>query len=286
MHGLGVRATWLTSYSVARDPESVRRLRNAAQEGDEIGGHLHAWETPPLTEADARGHAYIYEYGEETRREKLRHLNAALGDAFGVRPASYRAGRWGIDEIGYRHLEEAGYTIDSSVVPGHTFHGSPGISRGGPDFRSRLTGRPAIPYRVGGLLEVPVSVTTIGALGSGVLPAALARSVWHGSGLAARAARKALSGSRLTRLVWVRPLAAPRADLVAAGLSLLSAGAPVINVMFHSSEAFQDTSPKTRTREGLDRFYGDLEAVVCALLGTGRVVPSTLREAVGPDAQA
>ena len=265
----------------------MRRLRNAAQEGDEIGGHLHAWETPPLTEADARGHAYTDEYGEETRREKLRHLNAALGDAFGVpaRRAIVR-GAGASMEIGYRHLEEAGYTIDSSVVPGHTFHGSPGISRGGPDFRSRLTGRPAIPYRVGGLLEVPVSVTTIGALGSGVLPAALARSVWHGSGLAARAARKALSGSRLTRLVWVRPLAAPRADLVAAGLSLLSAGAPVINVMFHSSEAFQDTSPKTRTREGLDRFYGDLEAVVCALLGTGRVVPSTLREAVGPDAQA
>jgi len=283
LRGLGVRATWLTSYSVARDRESVQQLRAAAEQGDEIGGHLHAWETPPLTDADARGHGYIYEYEERTRREKLRHLNAALEEAFGDRPASYRAGRWGIDDLGYRHLEEQGYAIDSSVVPGHTFHGSPGIGRGGPDFRSRLTGRPAAPYRIGRLWEVPVSTTTIGGLGSGPVPAALARAVWHSGGIAARVARKTLTVSRLTRLVWVRPLAAPRDDLVRAALSLLSAGAPVINVMFHSSEAYPGTSPKTRTREGVDRFYGDLDAVVRTLMGTGRVVPSTLRESVPPD---
>jgi len=277
---LGVPATWLTSYSVARDPESARVLRAAAGEGDEIGGHLHAWETPPHEDADTRAHPYIYEYADEIRRAKLRHLNMALEDAFGARPASYRAGRWGIDDSGYRHLVEAGYTIDTSVVPGHTFHGSRGHRRGGPDFRASLTGVPARPYRVGGLWEVPVSTTTIGALGSGPVPAMLARAVWHGEGLAARAARKGLATSRLTRLVWVRPLAAPREDLVAAALALLDRGAPVINVMFHSSEAYPDTSPKTRTPGAVDRFYGDLEAVVRALMRTGRVTGSTLRDAV------
>ena len=82
------------------------------------------------------------------------------------------------------------------------------------------------------------------------------------------------------RLVWVRPLAHPRRDLVRASLALLGRGSSVINVMFHSSEAFAGTSPRTRTSEAVDRFYDDLDAVVRALIATGRVAPRTLRDAV------
>ena len=42
LNALATPGTWLTSYSVARDPESVRQLRRAAASGHEIGGHLHA----------------------------------------------------------------------------------------------------------------------------------------------------------------------------------------------------------------------------------------------------
>src|SRR5262245_17448715 len=87
----GAPGTWLTSYSVARDPESVRQLRRAAIAGHEIGGHLHAWETPPFTDSDERAHPYIFEYDGATRLAKLRSVTEALSDSFGVRPVSYRA---------------------------------------------------------------------------------------------------------------------------------------------------------------------------------------------------
>ncbi|HET9480748.1 MAG TPA: hypothetical protein VFP98_03250 [Candidatus Polarisedimenticolia bacterium] len=277
---LGAPATWLTSYSVARDAESAHRLARAASEGDEIGAHLHAWETPPFTPADSTAHPYIYEYEREVRLAKLRTLTRALEDAFGATPGSHRAGRWGIDQAGLQELESCGYRIDSSVVPGRDFSGSPGLGRGGPSFRAALAGAPQRPWREGGLWEVPLSTTPIGVLGSGTLGAALARRFSHRTDLPGRLAGRLLGAAGLCRLIWVRPLVHERHDQIRAALSLLESGAPILNVMFHSSEAFEGTSARTRTAADVGRFYGDLEAVVGALLQTGRVTPRTLSGAV------
>lgn len=282
LDGQGTPGTWLTSYAVARDTGSVQTLREAAARGHEIGGHLHGWETPPFTPADRVAHPYIYEYEPAVRLEKLRAVTLAIEDAFGRRPVSYRAGRWGIDETERVHLAALGYAIDSSVVPGHSFATSIGLSRGGPDFRAALDGGPPEPYRCGGLWEVPVSATTIGLLpaaGARGLSARLARSLSYRSGVTARAARRALAAG-VCRLVWVRPLVHPRRDLVRAALSLVEQGASLINVMFHSSEAFEGTSPRTRRREDVERFYGDLAEVLGALRDTGKVVPATLSAAM------
>ena len=280
LRSLGLPATWLTSYSVARDAASAGILREAAAAGDEIGGHLHAWETPPLTAADARAHPYIYEYDPPVRLAKLRAMTSAIEDAFGRRPVSYRAGRWGIDELEWSHLAGEGYEIDSSVVPGHDFSRSRGLRRGGPDFTRLLDGAAPNPYRAGSLWEAPLSTTAIGALGPGRLGAALARSVHQRTGLAGRAAKRALAASGLCRMVWVRPLAHPRSDLVEAALSLVGQGARVINIMFHSSETSAGCSPRTRTSDQVERFYGDLDAVARALLLSGDVTPRTLSDAV------
>lgn len=115
LHDLGVPATWMTSYSVARDPASARLLRRAAEEGDEVAGHLHGWETPPYAAVDRFSRPFIYEYAAGERLAKHRSLLAAHEDAFGARPVSYRAGRWGLDALEVQHLAELGYRIDSSI---------------------------------------------------------------------------------------------------------------------------------------------------------------------------
>jgi len=280
---LDVKATWLTSWSVARDAESARLLRRAAASGDEIGGHLHAWETPPFTPADAQAHPYIYEYDAETRMAKLRNVTSAIADAFGAAPVSYRAGRWGIDDRERDNLAELGYTIDTSVVPGHSFATSRGLLRGGPDFRRHLKSEIDKPYRSGPLWEVPVSVTTIGllpSLGAGGLAAYLGRTLSYGNGLVSRAAAKGLRETGLCRMVWIRPLVHPRSDLVRAAVSMARGGADVINIMFHSSEAFAGASPRSRTEENVSRLYDDLSGIVRALRDSGGVTPLTLRDAV------
>jgi len=278
LHRLGAPATYLTSYSVARDAESARVLRDAAAAGDEIGGHLHGWETPPLTAADVRAHPYIYEYDPDVRLAKLRAMTTAVEDAFGVHPVSYRAGRWGLDDTEVQNLAELGYRYDTSVVPGHDFGRSRGFAHPGPNFRHYLAGAPLQPYRLGRLYEAPVSVTTLGMLGGGRVGAALARTFVYRPGWVPRAISKVMRGADVCRLVWVRPLKHPRADLVAAALQLVRRGARLINIMTHSSECFPGTAPHTRNEDDLKRLHGDIEAIVTAVRAVG-VTPRTLSDA-------
>jgi hypothetical protein len=238
-HERELPVTWMTSWSVVRDGESARVLRGAAAEGDEIAGHLHGWETPPFLDIDARRRSFIYEYTAEERLAKHRELLSAHRDAFGVHPVSYRAGRWGLDAMELAHLAELGYWIDSSVSPGIDWR-----DRGGPDFSSFATDAPRTWREECGLWEVPASIVKMDD----------------------------------SRLLWIRPLKHPRAELVEATHALLERGADTVNVMFHSSEAFVGTSPISRTAEDVERLYGDLTAIIDAARAH-RAVGRTLRDA-------
>ena len=273
--------TWMISYSVARDAESARLLREAAREGDEIAGHLHGWETPPFTDYDRVSRPFIAEYDADLRLAKHRSLLAAHEDAFDARPVSYRAGRWGVDDVERQHIAELGYLIDSSIPPGIDFRDRAGLRLLGPDFRADLKRNGPNPYRVGSLWEVPASIVPVGLLGGGHGAVALARVAGYraaGAG-AARALSRALAVSRLQRLIWVRPLKHPQPLLAQATHALLKRGVPIINVMFHSSEAFLGTSPLSRRREDVERLYLDLEAILNAARSHGAVAP-TLCDAV------
>ncbi|HZI95011.1 MAG TPA: hypothetical protein VFE84_12265 [Patescibacteria group bacterium] len=281
LRGLGTPATWLTCYSVARDPGSARLLSAARDGGDEVGAHLHAWETPPSAAADSRAHPYIYEYDPAVRLEKLRSVTRAIEDAFGQPPRTYRAGRWGIDPRERENLAGLGYLIDTSVVPGHDFGRSRGLARGGPDFRRLLDGAPPRPYRDGPIWEVPVSVATpglLGAIGLGALGARLVSGLTHRADIPSRAAARALRAAGLCRMVWLRPRMHPRDDLVRAARWLMDRGAECINIMFHSSEAFEGTSPRSRTAGDVEAFYGDLAAMVAALRSAGEITPCRLSD--------
>ncbi len=279
--GLGVPVTWLTSYSVARDPQSAAVLRRAATGGDEIGGHLHGWETPPLVDIDRGARPFIYEYPVATRLDKHESVVAAHEDAFGARPRCYRAGRWAVDGQELEHLAALGYRIDSSVPPGIDFRDRWGLVAPGPDFRNHLAAGPSQPYRTGSLWEVPVSITPAGLLGTGAIGARVARlsGARRPADRASRWAYRALDATGFHRLVWVRPLRHPRPLLVAATRSLLGRGARLLNVMFHSSEAWVGTSPISRTEADVERLLGDLTAIVTAARDAG-AVPRTLSGAV------
>ncbi len=273
--------TWMTSYSVARDAESARLLRAAGAAGDEIAGHLHGWETPPFAAFDRTSRPFIGEYAPAVRLAKHRSLLTAHEDAFGAQPVSYRAGRWGVDAIELQHLSELGYLIDSSVPPGIDFRDRAGLRQLGPDFRSYLKKDGLHPHRASALWEVPASIVPIGLLSDGAAAMSIARAAARrneGSS-AARALSGALAGLRLQRLVWIRPLKHPRAQLVQATGALLRRGVPLVNVMFHSSEAFVGTSPLSRRVEDVERLYGDLRAIIAEARAHGAVA-RTLRAAV------
>jgi hypothetical protein len=250
----GVRPTYVITYPVARDQRSAEVLRMLMAGGDcEVGAHHHAWETPPCTAEDVTRHAYASSLRREQFDAQVASLTEAITANVGVRPVSYRSGRFGFSASHVASLERHGYLIDSSVTPLFSE-----VHKGGPEFVEA----PLRPYflaydnatRPGtsNVLEVPVS-------------AALNRRVPKALQYAyARApkpytTRRVLRRLGLLRMRWLRPSYSSLEDMIGLARDLARGGEPVLNVIFHSSEAIAGGSPYNRTPAELDAFLDRLD---------------------------
>jgi peptidoglycan/xylan/chitin deacetylase (PgdA/CDA1 family) len=250
----GVRPTYVITYPVAMDARSAEVLRELKSRGDcEIGAHHHAWETPPCTADDIRRHPYAANLPLRQFEAQLASLTDAIASAVGERPTSYRSGRFGFSPAHVSALEQRGYLVESSVAPlfyeGH---------KQGPDFVEA----PLRPYflaydsatRPGssGVLEVPVSAA---------LNRKLPRTLQY---LYARAprnytTRRVLRKLGVARVRWLRPSYSSLDDMVGLAKDLAEAGEPVLNLLFHSSEAIVGGSPYNKTDQELAAFFDRLE---------------------------
>ena len=206
-------------------------------------------------------------------------LTDAIVAATGVRPTSYRAGRWGLSTAQIPILLALGYQADCSVTPGISWRGEAGLREGGPDF----TTAPAAPYvladddlsRPGssGLLEVPVTIVHTNAFMRSVGAARL----WyqrHQRSLPARAA------NRFWRIApqWFRPFPDMSADhLLAVYATADRVDLPVIQMMLHSSELLPGGSPSYATEAAVDQLFARLTTVFRRLASAG-VTGVTLSE--------
>ncbi len=250
----GVRPTYVITHPVATDPRSAEVLRGLLDGGDcEIGAHHHAWETPPCTAEDVRRHAYASTLPRGRFEQQLESLTGAIAAAIGRAPVSYRSGRFGFSAEHVAGLERFGYLVESSVAP--LFYET---HKGGPDFVEA----PLTPYFLAyddatapgtsNLLEVPVSAA---------LNRRLPRRLQY---LYARAPRpyttkRILRALRLLRMRWLRPSYSSLADMIALARRLAADGEPVLNLLFHSSEAIVGGSPYNRTQSELDAFCERLD---------------------------
>lgn len=251
----GVRPTYLVTHPVVTDPRSAEVLGRLLARGNcEIGAHHHAWETPPCGPDDVRRHPYALALPLAQFEEQLLALTTAIEDRLGVRPISYRSGRFGFSASHVSALERAGYLVESSVAP--LFYEA---HKCGPDF----VGAPPSPYylayddarRPGAseVLEVPVS-------------AGLNRRVpkWierlYGRAPRPYTTRRVLRKLGIARVMWLRPSYSPLADMMALARRLAAEGTPQLNVLFHSSEAIAGASPYNRTEAELAVFFEKLDA--------------------------
>lgn len=250
----GVRPTYVITYPVATDPRSADVLRGLLAGGDcEIGAHHHAWETPPCTAEDVRRHLYASQLPLRQFEQQLVTLTTAIAAAVGRRPVSYRSGRFGFSAAHVSALESEGYLVESSVAP--LFYET---HKGGPEFVEA----PLRPYflaydsatRAGSsrVLEVPVSAA---------LNRRLPRRLQY---LYARAPRpyttkRALRALGIVRIQWLRPSYSSLEDMIALARALVRNGEPILNLLFHSSEAIVGGSPYNRTQAELDSFLDRLE---------------------------
>ena len=91
----GLKPTYLVDWDMARCAEFVTFGRRALNDGTaEIGMHLHAWNTPPisqLTDDDFRYCPYLIEYPVDVIRDKVAHMTDVLTDTFGIPMRGHRA---------------------------------------------------------------------------------------------------------------------------------------------------------------------------------------------------
>ena len=249
-----VRPTYVITHPVATDLRSADVLGRLLAGGDcEIGAHHHVWETPPYTPDDVRRHGYASTLPRQQFEDQLAALTDAIEAAVGVRPVSYRSGRFGFSADHVSALERLGYLVESSVAP--LFYEA---HKGGPEFVEA----PLTPYflayddatRAGtsNLLEVPVSAG---------LNRWLPKRVQYAYARAPRpyTTKRLLRILGLLRLRWLRPSYSSLEDMMALARDLSRAREPVLNLLFHSSEAIVGGSPYNRTEAELDAFCDRLE---------------------------
>lgn len=268
-----VRPTYVVTYPVARDVRSAEVLRGLLVRGDcEIGAHHHAWETPPCTPEDVRRHPYASMLPRPQFEAQLASLTEAIEQAVGQRPVSYRSGRFGFSAEHVAGLERLGYLVESSVAP--LFDET---HKGGPQFVKA----PLRPYFLAydsatmagtsDLLEIPVSAGL-----NRRLPAVLQYT--YARAPRPYTTRRVLRALGLLRMRWLRPSYSSLDDMIALARDLVRAGEPVLNLLFHSSEAIAGGSPYNRNEAELEAFLDRLDRFLAFATSEIGAVPATFTE--------
>src|SRR5688572_28614640 len=269
----GVRPTYVVTYPVVRDQRSAEVLRTVLAGGDcEIGAHHHAWETPPCTDDDVRRHVYASQLARPRFDAQLASLTEAIEEAVGRRPVSYRSGRFGFSADHVAGLERLGYQVDSSVAP--LFYET---HKGGPEFVEAplkpyfLAYDSAVEAGSSELLEIPVSAA---------LNRRLPRWLQFAYARAPKPyqTKRILNAMGLLRMRWLRPSYSSLEEMRTLASDLARWNEPVLNLLFHSSEAIVGGSPYNRTPAELDAFCDRLERFLAFATRELGAVPATFTE--------
>jgi hypothetical protein len=234
----GAKPVYLTTSEVAECRDSARVMERILETGQvEIGAHFHSWtrnwpfDVPSLGSPPLQ--AMAHQLGQSVEERMLQYTCDSLQKNLGVRPLSYRGGRWSLNQDSVHSLRNSGILVDTTVTPGRTWQDRRHPYLDGPDFRQ--CPRHPFYYRVnsmkpnrntGDILEIPVgsSYISAGRLGKG-------------DGQIGRLTRKlySLSG-RAHGWLWLRPTSMSTTQLRVCLESLRHDQIPVWVAMIHSSE--------------------------------------------------
>jgi hypothetical protein len=243
----GIVPNYVIGYPIASQDEAIRPLKSFADSGRAvIGAHLHPWVSPPYVEEVNTHNSYPCNLPRELEAEKLERLTAQIEKAFGRRPLTYLAGRYGFGINTGSILEELGYEVDISAAVPIDFS-----SDGGPDY----SGYTSHPYWFGErrkLLGLPGTGGYVGWLRGGGTPLyrAATRPAMRRLGLAGACARlRAIERIRLSPEDYSEP------EMRRLTRTLLAEGLRVFVFSFHSPSVMPGGTPYVRTEGELERFF-------------------------------
>jgi hypothetical protein len=242
----GIVPNYVVDYPIASQPLAIEALRPFADAGRAlIGAHLHPWVSPPHDEAVNAFNSYPGNLPRALEEAKLRLLTEQIERAFGTRPVTYLAGRYGFGPNTAQILEDLGYEVDISPAVPIDFSAD-----GGPDYSAFSSD----PFWFGSrrrLLGLPGTGGYVGALRAGGTP--LYRRL---TTPALRRAKVTGAVARLGLLERIRLSPEDYSDDEMRRLTttLFDDGVRVFVFSFHSPSVMPGGTPYVRNADDLERF--------------------------------
>lgn len=244
----GAAPTYLLSAEVLEEPGCVDVLRRLDGRA-ELGAHLHAEFVEPQrrlfreTMGGAVHDALQRQYPREVEAAKLERLTQLFEETLGRRPASFRAGRYGMSGQTLAMLAALGYRVDSSVTPGLRWDYPEGVV----DYRGWSTRAGWVETAAGSILELPITIRPAGRLSA----------VIGGWPRPLRTAATRLFG-RTVGYRWLRPSWAGGEELIR--FAEEPTEDEVLVMMLHSTEVIAGASPYAATEADVQRIIGAMDA--------------------------
>lgn len=241
----GIRPTYVVDYPVASQPAGAETLREIVASGRaEVGAHLHPWVSPPHEEEVNAFHSYPGNLPPELERRKLEELTRTIEAGVGVRPRTYKAGRYGLGGHTPETLAALGFEVDLSPCPPFDFR-----SDGGPDWSSF----PVDPFwHAGGkVLALPTTGAYVGFVrGSAHRLYSLATQTF----LAKLRLAGILSRLGAVERLMLSPEGYDPVHHARITKSLLARGSRTFTFSFHSPSVVPGCTPYVRDEADLTRF--------------------------------
>jgi hypothetical protein len=235
--------------------------------------HIHPWNTPPLTDRPVEvSETFLRNLPSDTVRAKLESVYGCFG-RLGIRPTSFRGGRYSSGGTIHEFLRERGFLADSSVLPFSTWQDS-----GAPDYRDRDLLPVRLPPRSKAespLWEIPL---TLGFTRRPFRFWARCYDFVERSGLSKLRLIGAAERSGLIRKVWLNfedPLGERMLDLLRI---LREINLPCICFTIHSSSLAAGKGPYTRSTADEDRVFAQMDEVFGTLRSWPEYQPATVTE--------
>ena len=258
----GARPTYLITYQVAADRDSVKVLKKILDSGRcEIGSHCHPWNTPPFEEEPCEYSSMLCNLPEDLQYRKLETLHEAIRASFGVEPTSFRAGRWGFSETVARNLLKLGYRVDTSVSPFCDWS-----EYCGPDF----TDEPAGPYFIrctaGGDRETGVALVeippTIGFFQKNFACCRRVASIIQSGLFQGLHVPGLLKRMNLLNLACLSPEQSSGRDMLRLSRSFMRNGYGYLNMSFHSTSLLPGRSPFVPDESAYRRLLSGIDCLL------------------------
>lgn len=252
----GASVTYFVNWAVLADSSARGIITDLSRRPNvEIGLHIHPWNTPPLQSEErvSPRESFLHNLPWPVASAKLETVWNAFGEA-GLKPSSYRGGRYSTSSEIQSWLRDRGFCADCSIVPFTTW-----ADDGAPDYRHRDLMPRRLPPRFDGdasFWELPLSL--------GVNRKSMARWVrWLSA-----AERPPWKFCRLVGLLdrigvarkcWLN-LEHPLGDRVLGFLEILRhIGVPAIGWTMHSSSLRIGGNPYVPTSAHVQRVWDRLE---------------------------